>query len=165
MRILELLASIGFVEFKNGSWFCTENNIHISKDSNMFLLYHQQWRQKCITSLDSDKNAINYTSLYTISKDDQVVLKNMIFEFIEKTRSIVINSEEQKLMCFALDFFEVKWGINGIWPLEGKIWSTISIIGFSHFDKRIFVGILDRINSHFNWMIAKAAKILFGCLI
>lgn len=108
MRILELLASIGFVEFKNGYWFCTENNIHISKDSNMFLLHHQQWRQKCITSLENDKNAVNYTSLYTISKDDQVVLKNMIFEFIEKTRSIVVNSEEQKLMCFALDFFEVK---------------------------------------------------------
>lgn len=106
--VLNRLRSIGFVENKNDIWTRTKNNIHVSKDSSFYNMYHQQWRQRSMDSMDRDRNAVNYTSLYTLSKEDQHLLKNMIVDFIEKTRGVVIKSEEEKLMCFTLDFFEVK---------------------------------------------------------
>jgi uncharacterized protein (TIGR02147 family) len=109
IEILFLLQRLGVIKESDGKWESTNHYIHISKDSVYFPMYHQQWRHQSVCSLDKDKKALNYTGLYTLAEKDQIELRKLVLEFIEKSRDITkATTAEEKMVCFSVDFFEVR---------------------------------------------------------
>ncbi len=105
--ILEDLKSADLAERVQNHWRAKTKNLHLSKTSPFASVYHSQWRQKAIEDLSAkDYENIHYTTLYTMSVSDHNQLKQMILDFIQKTRDVVISSPEEELYCFTCDFFK-----------------------------------------------------------
>ena len=105
--VLNQLKEIGLTE-KNGSeWRATEKNIHVPKTSRFNALNHSHWRQKAVQSSFMQNDDIHYTSVCTLSKADISKMKQMLLEFIDRSREIVAPSPEEELYCLTCDWFRV----------------------------------------------------------
>ena len=106
--ILIKLKALDLVKFENNKWSPTKTLLHVPKESNIHSLYHHIWRAKAVEdSLKQDPNSIHYTSIYTLSKEDALKLKELVLEFIDRSRAIVEPSKEEDLVCFNMDYFVV----------------------------------------------------------
>lgn len=95
---------MGLIKKENSRWLTTDKNIHLPKKHFMNFTNHKNWRQKNIElAINNPENSINYTATYSMSKNDFEKLKEYIFEFLEKSRSLIATSEEEELVSFSLD--------------------------------------------------------------
>ena len=108
IKTLKQLFHIGLVEEKKGRWIPTNKNIHISKDALLSLMNHQNWKQRALIDVAAgDDQSIHYTAVYSLSRNDCEQLRNIVFEFIDKTRNIVGPSKEEEVVCFTCDLFKI----------------------------------------------------------
>lgn len=105
---LSQLETMGLAKREGENWQTTNKNIHLAKNSPYRRISHQNWRIKALEKMAIlNEENIHYNSLYTLSHRDIENLKEIVEDFIENTRQVVIASEEQELVCLNLDFFKI----------------------------------------------------------
>ncbi|MGK5085700.1 TIGR02147 family protein [Bdellovibrionota bacterium FG-1] len=111
-EILEFLLGTGMVAFENGSYHLGTARLHLGNDSPLISKHHTNWRIQGIRSFDRDDKSqknedLHYTSIISLSRADQVKLKNLIVKTIDEFNALVAPSPEEEVHCLALDFFRV----------------------------------------------------------
>lgn len=107
-KTLEKLKHMGYVNNKNNKWSYKGADMHLSHDSPLVNLHHNNWRQR--SQLDSallSEESVHYTSVFSMTEYDYVILRDKILEWIDESRKIIGPSAPETLVCFCLDFFKV----------------------------------------------------------
>ena len=109
-EILKFLISVGLASQSEGGFKIGTTRIHLADDSPMISKHHSNWRIKAIESMDKSATDtdLHYSSVVTISNDDVLKIKSMLVRSISETKSVIRDSKEEQIYCFALDFFRLK---------------------------------------------------------
>lgn len=110
LQILTDLEKLNLAQKNGPRWVATQNSLHLSKDSIYNTSNHNQWRQRAVANTlnkSSNANSIHYTALYSLSLQDVNVLRELILDYIDKTRKIVYSSNEEEVVCFNCDLFMI----------------------------------------------------------
>jgi len=108
-EVLRKLQALDLAEkHADGSWRATKKSIHLSKDSVFTSVNNANWRQKANeSSLQKKADAVHYTGVYSLSVDDLVKLRELLFDAIDRSRQLVAPSAEEELVCMTCDLFVV----------------------------------------------------------
>ncbi len=108
MEVLQKLESCGFVQVNNSRWTYEKGGGHLPAQSVMTELNHTHWRHRALLDIQNQqKQALHYTSVFSMSKKDIDPLREFFFKTIASSRSITDPSDSQEIFCFNLDFFKV----------------------------------------------------------
>jgi uncharacterized protein (TIGR02147 family) len=107
-QTLHQLVEYGYLHEEKEQFRPTAKVLHLSSDSPLIGLHHQNWRNYVANNLKKTQpTGIHYSSLYAMSKQDFDKLREMTIEHIENTREVVLNSNEEELFAINIDLFEV----------------------------------------------------------
>lgn len=107
-RILKFLVKAGLAIEEKSGYNIGTTRIHLGKDSPLISKHHINWRHKSIQSLEKEiENNLHYTSIVSVSRQDALLIKSRVIKEIDAFNSIVKDSKEEELFCFALDFFSM----------------------------------------------------------
>lgn len=105
---LRFLVDAKLVVQKDDRFQVTSRRIHISRRDPLVYRHHLNWKLKSLETLGyPETNALRYTGVITISKEDAKKLKEMILSSIEKSRKLVSLSKDEILGCYSFEFFEI----------------------------------------------------------
>lgn len=106
---LNELKGLGFVTFKGGRWQYANGSSHISSESPLSALNHNNWRQRSATIFpqSSLNGGVHYTSVFSLSKDDFTELRSKILDWIQTSRQLIEPSPCEELVCLSMDCFAV----------------------------------------------------------
>jgi uncharacterized protein (TIGR02147 family) len=103
-EVLDFLILKGLVEHQDDKYVIGNRRIHLTKDSPYILSHHQNWRLHAIRML-SDKNQlnVNFSGVFSLSKDDVVTIREILLVSIEKSEKIINPSKEEELIYIGID--------------------------------------------------------------
>jgi uncharacterized protein (TIGR02147 family) len=108
LSTLKYLVQVNLVKRIEDRWVASNKNMHLTKNSALLQAYHSSWRLQAINEFTKQKaQDLNYTAVYTLSKNDYKKIRSMLVNFIDHSRSLVLPSKEEILVCLNCDFFEV----------------------------------------------------------
>lgn len=108
LNSLELMGLVGKREDTKSAWIIKQWALHNPKDHPVSWLHHANWRHRALMDLQlGESDSIHYTSLYTLSKSDLIKLTGMTSRFIQNTRELIGPSNEEQLVSFSIDLFQV----------------------------------------------------------
>lgn len=102
------LQAFGLVRYENKKWTFNSSEIHVSKNSPLVSLHHNNWRQRAI--LDSQKtktDGIHFTVVQSVDKEAWEKIKNKLLQFIEDFSKTAGPAASEELICMTCDFFKV----------------------------------------------------------
>lgn len=103
--VLKELHGMGLIQFNNGKWIHNFKNIHIPVGSSMTVQNHLNWRLKSVEDVNN-KNAIHYTTLFSLSENDWKDLQAQLIKYIDKQRDFIHDSGAEEMYCFCCDLFK-----------------------------------------------------------
>jgi uncharacterized protein (TIGR02147 family) len=103
---LVFLERNGIIKRDNDEYRSGPFALHLKSDSPQIVQLHSNWRLRAIERLKmGDKVNLNYTSIYTLSRDDFDRIKGKLLDSIEEIRGIVRKSPEEELCVLGIDFY------------------------------------------------------------
>ena len=67
------------------------------------------WRNQALLRLDSgNKHNLHYSSPMTLGKKEIEIVRNEVLKLIERIGKIIDPAPNERLVCFNIDWFEVK---------------------------------------------------------
>lgn len=105
---LKGLEGWGFVRNEGDLWVYAGGEFHVSKDSPLVVLHHQNWRQRAI--LDSqlrDETSLHLTNVHTIAAKDIPLLRELMLKFISDSNELLRGSKEEEVVVVLCDFFKL----------------------------------------------------------
>jgi uncharacterized protein (TIGR02147 family) len=107
--ILNFLFRTGLIKNENNRYEVLTANIRLGKDSPHIFRHHSHWRQQAIESLEHEQiSELHYSAVVTLSRDDTLVLKDMILNHIKEKLDVVHASKEEEVYVLNVDFFNLK---------------------------------------------------------
>jgi uncharacterized protein (TIGR02147 family) len=107
-RHLEELEKQDLIKHTKDRWVYNKGEYHVTKDSPLVLLHHQNWRQRAlIDAQDLDNKNIHFTMAYALSNRDFERIKEMILRIISETVEIAGPSNPEDVVAFNCDFFRI----------------------------------------------------------
>ena len=107
-RAIGFLIECGLVLEKWGVLEIGSARMHLGSESPMITKHHLNWRLQAMQSLSTrSEDDVHYSSVVTFSAKDADRIKEGIVQIIKDTKSIVRDSKEEMLGCFAIDFFKL----------------------------------------------------------
>lgn len=99
----------GLIEsVKADHWQFKSGNFHVTKDSPLVVLHHQNWRTRAvIDAQDYANDSVHFTAVYTLSESDAVKLKEMMLEFISSANRVVGPSDNEECIAICCDLFKI----------------------------------------------------------
>jgi len=74
----------------------------------MISKHHTNWRMQAIQSFEKENESdLHYSSVITIAEDDIPRVREALIKAVEKVREIVRPSQDEAVLCYALDLFKV----------------------------------------------------------
>lgn len=105
---LEKLLKMGLAQKKNERWIHAGGSIHLSKDSPMVSVHHNNWRLRAVAdSQDKNSSGLHYTVTQSLSVKDMDNMKALFLRTIDDYKKIAEPSVSEEVICFNLDFFEI----------------------------------------------------------
>lgn len=105
---LEKLLKMGLAQKKNDRWIHAGGSIHLSKDSPMVSVHHNNWRSKAVEdSQDTNGLGLHYTVTQSVSVADIDKIKALFLKSIDDYKKIAEPSVSEEVICFNLDFFKI----------------------------------------------------------
>lgn len=105
---LQLLLKMGFVQNRGDRWQFSKGSMHVEKESPWQSPMQASRRHLAMCSiLENPPEAVHFSSLFTIDKDDFGELKKMTSRYIQKSHEKIKTSGTEELYCLCLDLFEV----------------------------------------------------------
>ncbi|MFN8847412.1 MAG: TIGR02147 family protein [Bdellovibrionales bacterium] len=109
IRIVQFLVRVGLIEIRNNVYHLGPSRTHVGKDSPYVIKHHSNWRIRAMERSQNLKDEeLMFTGPMTISQKDFSQLREKMVKLVEEVSSTVKDSASEKLVCFNLDFFEVK---------------------------------------------------------
>jgi len=85
------------------------NEIRLGKDSPHIFRHHAHWRHQAIESLEREETTdLHYSAVFTLSKDDILLIKERLLENIKTNVETVRASKEEEVYVYAVDFFKLQ---------------------------------------------------------
>ncbi len=106
---IEFLVRAGLVDrSKNASLTVGKTRIHLGADSPWISKHHMNWRFQAIRAIEEDpKKGLHYSSVVSISKSDEIKVREKIEDVVKSIKAVVRESKEEELCSFSLDFFRL----------------------------------------------------------
>lgn len=105
---LNFLISSGLIVQTKKGYTTGKARVFLKGDSPLIVQHHQNWRMRAIDSFtNSQKENLHFSSVYTISKEDFIKIKEKLLTHIQEVREIVKPSKEEELCVFNVDFFKL----------------------------------------------------------
>ena len=102
------LEEMTLVERKGSEWIVTQNHLHLPKDSILTPTHHANWRlQSALKAAMREPDTLQYSVVTAVSREDVQRLKNMLLDFIEKSREVIRPSQEEEMIYIGLDCFRI----------------------------------------------------------
>jgi uncharacterized protein (TIGR02147 family) len=103
---LDDLMRMGFVAVEGDRYRSIVSDIHVEHGSPLNLSNHFQWRHRALTRIvDGDPRNLHYTAVHALSVADVEVLREMMMEFIQRSRAVVAPSVEEDAVGVCCDLF------------------------------------------------------------
>ncbi len=107
-QALEFLIEAQLVEIKNKEYHVTKTQVRLGNDSENIVKHHSNWRTRALESLDRESfEELHYSSVFSLSKEDVIRVKDLLLETIRKNAEIVKQSPEQELYTLCMDLFSL----------------------------------------------------------
>ncbi len=108
---LALLVKMELAEkSSNGHYRSTQRFLHLERESPLIAKHHANWRARALEAMDQNRTQdLHYSSVITISQDDENEIFEILTSAIEKVRTVVRRSDEKGgvVYSYCLDFFPV----------------------------------------------------------
>ncbi|MGE3759316.1 MAG: TIGR02147 family protein, partial [Pseudobdellovibrionaceae bacterium] len=92
-EIFEFLLQRGLVLHENGKYKFGPARVFLGKDSPNIVKHHANWRNQSIESLDREtERDLHYSSVFTLSKEDVLKIKDLLLEAIKNNLQIIQSS-------------------------------------------------------------------------
>lgn len=105
---LERLESWQLVKNENARWIFNSSEIHASRETPIASLHHGNWRTRAVLNSQSfDRESLHFTVVQSVSNNAWEKIKDKLLQVITEVSEIAGPSQEEKLVCLALDFFGV----------------------------------------------------------
>ncbi len=111
-EVLEFLSQTGLAETHAHGYRMGKSRIHVGADSDWVKQHHINWRLQGMRTLDRAQESprrsdLHYSAVVSLSRADQVRLKEELLETIDRFNQRVAESPAQEVHCLTLDFFGV----------------------------------------------------------
>jgi uncharacterized protein (TIGR02147 family) len=107
-EVLQTLVNLGLAKLSGNRYIAIKPIIHLPKDSQLNRFNHGTWRQYAMhKTLHDSRSEIHYTAIYSLSRQDQRRLQEMVQDFIDSTRRVVEPSKEEEVVALLIDYFVV----------------------------------------------------------
>jgi uncharacterized protein (TIGR02147 family) len=108
MEVLDFLASSGLVLYEKNLYRLGTQQTFLEKGSPFLPKHHANWRIKAMQKSEfiSDEELV-FTSPFSISEKDFLLLREELAEWLKKFSGIVRDSPAEEVACLNIDFFRV----------------------------------------------------------
>jgi uncharacterized protein (TIGR02147 family) len=107
-EVITFLMTSGLIEQTSKGFITGKSRVFLKGDSPLVVLHHQNWRMRAIDSFSNlSKENVHFSSVYTLSKEDYIKIKEKILNDIQEIRKIVKPSKEEELCVLNIDFFQL----------------------------------------------------------
>jgi uncharacterized protein (TIGR02147 family) len=106
---LDKLVEMRFLIYEDKKYKHKGESLHLQSDSPLTVLHHNNWRQRALLDAQElgNNKSIHYSSVFTMSRKDFLLLHELTLQFLERGRQIISPSTEEALYCVTCDLFEV----------------------------------------------------------
>jgi uncharacterized protein (TIGR02147 family) len=106
--LVDFLLSVNLCKEEKGQLRIGPTSTHLESKSPWARVYHLNWRQKAVESLDAESpSKLNYTAPMTLSRRDAEQIRELISKFLETVDQVVEPSPSEELHCLNIDWFPV----------------------------------------------------------
>lgn len=107
-RVLDFLIKYQLIVEEKGKFKLGPQVTHIDANSPNFLKHHINWRIKSIQSLERQTGeSLHYSGPMVLSKKMAAEIRETLVKLIQDTTKRVIESEDEKLTCLNIDWFNI----------------------------------------------------------
>lgn len=109
VHILRQLENTNLIIKKaNDTYEWSSGNLHLEDSSPVLATHHGNWRMRASDNCQKgDREALHYSVVQTLSKEDFEILKKKIANFIKSFNKISDPSNPEEAFCFNIDFFKI----------------------------------------------------------
>ena len=106
---VDFLLSTGLCIEKNGLLFMGPKTTHLEETSPLMARHHSNWRLKAMSRHENIRpHELAYTCTVSLTKEDQIKLREMLMEVIEKfLKKVTASDPAEKLACLTIDWLDV----------------------------------------------------------
>lgn len=106
---MEFLLEAGLVIKTATGYGSGKTRVFLKGDSPLIIQHHGNWRMRAMEDLNhAKKDSVHFSSVYSLSKRDFVVIKEKLLEHLQEVREIVRPSVEEEVCVLNLDFFSLE---------------------------------------------------------
>jgi uncharacterized protein (TIGR02147 family) len=115
ISLLQTLASLNTLndlglahKNENNRWLPTSKRIHISQKGLALKSYLKNFRQLSMSAIDDLKeDSLHYSLAFATDQETRKKIRNLILDLIQKSEPLIEKSNEENVIVFCADFFEV----------------------------------------------------------
>lgn len=105
---LEFLKKYGLIAEEAGEFKIRGALLHLESDSPHIARHHQNWRLQAFRKYEEDaKENLFYTAPVTLSKQDAVVVREKLLQFVAEAVDLIKDSPSEDCFCLCMDWFRV----------------------------------------------------------
>lgn len=107
-QVFDFLLAVRLIQKDHhGRFKVGPTRIHLSKDSPMVRMHHQNFRNKAIASLEDDDDfSLHYSGVFTIGKSDALKIREQILKLVADAEKIIRPSPNEEMICINMDLFK-----------------------------------------------------------
>lgn len=104
--VLNFLIESGLCKKEGNKFKILRPLMHLDKSSHLISKLHTNWRLKTISELDkADPTALHYSSVFSLSKDDLKIVKEILSKALTQSLDVIKKSPEEDIGVMSLDFY------------------------------------------------------------
>ncbi len=108
LEILSFLEELGFVKKHNNQWLHSGREVHISKDSPLIAMHHQNWRGQAVVDAQLNRSeSLHFTGVYALSLEDFERVRELLLQAMKEAQKLISPSRSEEVICFSLDYFSL----------------------------------------------------------
>jgi plasmid maintenance system antidote protein VapI len=105
---LERLKAMGYVGQRGSNWEFLQGEFHLPNQSPFVIQHHQNWRHRAVLDAQTyNSESVHYTNVQTAKREDIQKIKNMLFDFISKSKETLDPSCPEEAVVILCDVFKI----------------------------------------------------------
>lgn len=105
-EVLEFLVKAGLVRQEQGHFHYHRGQLHLEDASPLIAKHHTNWRLEAVKRLEfGSREELHYSSVVSLAERDIQKLQELMISCVEKIRTVVRDSPEERLYSYSLDLF------------------------------------------------------------
>lgn len=107
-KILQNLVDMKLIKQNGLEYKIIETRIHLDSESPFISKHHINWKVEAIKSLEKEEEKnFDYSSVIAISKEDASRMKEVLYQALENSESILRDSPEEEIYSLQMNFFKL----------------------------------------------------------